>query len=832
MKKKVLFVAGMAALMAACSQKQSVVTVPVSHVNVEQLLDSIDYSMDVSGLGIGDLRVLRHAPAARQGFPFKDAYIRGVYESTTWYDSLMWKFDESVDFSSVKERSDETWRDYYYRAADEVGALKYTDEEETFMARLKEREDELQKLNFDVAEDERVNVSNLVNPMQMAEFDAALGQQLAQNGFAIVAAENEQLFHIYEKNDYVNFPSFVTTDLYLQLYHLYVDCMLRELEEHKLDSLVTDLAYDMYLNLHTQAMQAPTELMRRLSLHCAVYFSIAYELLTGKAIGSPDEQAMARAEVERVMKAENAFSDFIGEYQTIEFPYSLFRPRGHYTRSERLQRYFRGMMWLQSVPFGLDSPEQVQLAAVIADELNRHEPVQRTYQRVNQLITYLMGQPDNLAMPQVQAELRKIAGTANASTAGEGNGTTLATLLESEQDMARLKKALDDVAEQQTRIRPKFEYTSHNKVCFMPQRYQPDAEVLQEMVDYDSKPTKRATPKGLDVFAAMGVSAAEQVLMDEKQAWKDFGTQLTKMKQRMTEIDWKETIATQWLQTLTVLNTGASSLEAGSKESQEELPYFMATPEWELKDLNAALASWAELKHDAILYAKQPMGAECGGGGVPDPVVKGYVEPNTAFWTKAIELLDNTAKLLKEQGMLTQKIALATERIGEELRFLLRVSEKELAGEEPTDEEYDQLQYVGATFENISLDLIREPDQYLMGWDDVQGTDRKVALVADVYTANADNNPDKTILYEAVGAADEIYVVVEIGGYLYLTRGAVLSYREFTQPLGQPRLTDEEWQQQLQKDPRKGVPAWMNRIIVPLKQKPAVNEESFYSSGC
>ena len=105
-------------------------------------------------------------------------------------------------------------------------------------------------------------------------------------------------------------------------------------------------------------------------------------------------------------------------------------------------------------------------------------------------------------------------------------------------------------------------------------------------------------------------------------------------------------------------------------------------------------------------------------------------------------------------------------------------------------------------------------------------------MVADVYTANADNNPKKSILYEAVGDADEIYVVVEIGDYLYLTRGAVLSYREFTRPLGQQRLTDEEWQQELKQQPRKGVPEWMDRIIVPLKQKKIVNEEFFYSSGC
>ena len=217
---------------------------------------------------------------------------------------------------------------------------------------------------------------------------------------------------------------------------------------------------------------------------------------------------------------------------------------------------------------------------------------------------------------------------------------------------------------------------------------------------------------------------------------------------------------------------------------------------------------------------------------MPDPVVKGYVEPNTGFWKKAQELLDNTARLLKERGMMTEKIALATERMSEEVKFLLRVSEKELKGQLPTDEEMDQLKCIGATFENISLDLLREPDQYLMGWSDVQGTDRKVALVADVYTANADNNPNKSILYEGIGLADEIYVVVEIDGYLYLTRGAVFSYREFTLPVDRQRMTDEEWQQEIEKNPRKGVPAWMERITVPLKKKPELNEEFFYSSGC
>ena len=808
MKTKLILMTCLAALMAACSQKQSVVSVPVSHIDVEKLIDSIDYNMDVSGLSLADLRTLRNAPAARQGFPFKDAYLRGVYESTTWYDSLMWKFDEKTNFDGIEQKENESWRDFYYRASQEKGLIKYSQEELDFMKRLQERVDELKKQNFDVPEGLRVNMANLTNPTQMKDFDSLLCQRLAEDGFAIVPARHEQLFEIYEENDYREFPNFVTTDLYLQLYHLYFDCMLRELEETSLLPLMIKFTRDMHELLYNmERWSGSDETIEKIAHHNATYYNIAYKLFTGEYISNPDKDDIDAEEVSKVMSAVDAPSNFMQDYKEIMFGYSLFRPRGHYTRSEKLQRYFRGMMWLQTANFGLNHKDEV-LAAVMQAYALKYEI--KEYEKLNKLITYLMGESDNLSLPQVMTEVEK-------------TGLQIEDLIHNDEAIAKITATLEKVGNKQTRIRPKFEKTSHNKINVMPQRYQPDAEVLLNMVDYDNKPTKRTTPKGLDFFAAMGVSAAEQILMDEQTEWKAYNDSLKAMKKRMSEINWNQTIATQWMNTLKVLN---------DKEQKDKLPYYMVNPEWSKKDLNAALASWAELKHDAILYAKQPMGAECGGGGPPEPVVKGYVEPNTGFWKKAIELLNNTEKLLKEQNMLTEKVSDATGRLREEAQFLLNISEKELAGKELTDEENDQLECIGATFENISLDLVRQPDQYLMGWSDVQGADKKVALVADVYTANADNNKNKSILFEAVGDADEIYVVVEIGGYLYLTRGAVLSYREFIQPIDLPRLTDEEWQKQLEENPRKGVPEWMKRIVVPLNKMPEMNEEFFYSSGC
>ena len=246
MKMKSFLFVCLAVLMTACSQKQSAVSVPVSHINVEDLLDSIDFDMDVSALPMSDIQLLSNAPAARKGFPIKDAYLRGIYQTTTWYDSLMYQFAERADFNAIEAKEDEPWRTYQYRVFNETAGLKFSDQEQAFIDRMKAREEELKKQNFDVPEGLRVNMQNLSNPTQLKEFDSLLCEHLAKDGFAIVPANHDQLFNIYEQNDYSQFPNFVTTDLFLQLYHLYIDCMLRELEENQLLPMMTQFCRNMH----------------------------------------------------------------------------------------------------------------------------------------------------------------------------------------------------------------------------------------------------------------------------------------------------------------------------------------------------------------------------------------------------------------------------------------------------------------------------------------------------------------------------------------------------------------------------------------------------------
>ena len=182
--------------------------------------------MDISGLSLADVRTLSNAPAAQRGLPFMDSYIRGIYSATTWYDSLMWVFDEKVETAGIESKENEPWRDFYYRVVKEKNLLNYNDVEKAFIKRLQAREAELKKQNFDVPEGLRVNMGNLLNPAQIKEFDEQLSQHLSENGFAVVPARNAQLFQVYEQNDYREFPNFVTTDLYLQLYHLYISSSL------------------------------------------------------------------------------------------------------------------------------------------------------------------------------------------------------------------------------------------------------------------------------------------------------------------------------------------------------------------------------------------------------------------------------------------------------------------------------------------------------------------------------------------------------------------------------------------------------------------------------
>lgn len=771
-------------------------------LDIERFNKEVNLKTDLSKLSLAELRVLKNAFKAREGYIFKEGDLRAIYQQTTWYDSLMWNRsdneNETLDIDNTNE-----WGQRQ---------PKLTKEEQAFLKKIEEQENKILANKNKLSKGQVVNLDLLINPFQLENFDPRLYAAISRQGFAIVPDQLQQLFHVYEKNDYSNFPSFVTTDLYLQLFHFYFDNILRDTEEKKLDSLVTIFTRGMFNRMTQLATTPSTEKQtKEAAAFCQAYFAVAIALSTGKTpagVSAAYKQQVA-SEIKQVNASEDTYSSFLG-YNNVKYPYSLYRPRGHYTRSARIKRYFRTMMWLQSVPFGTDKPEQLKRALLVAHIVGTDPQMKRAYNALFEPITFLFGEPDNITIMQVFEQMQ---------------GASPEKIFNNQQLLNTIAKRINEVGDKQTRIRPKFENTSHNKINLMPQRYMPDAEVLNEMIDAKNNVTKRDAPSGLDVFAAMGCPAAERILLQEQQEdkrWEGFVPTLQAMKQRMKEINWNTTVANKWVQALNEMNKPVPNA-----------PYFMLTPQWEKKNLNAALASWAELKHDAILYAKQPMGAECGDGGPPEPIVKGYVEPNIQFWKKAIELISQLESVYKRYKLNTPMMNATTARVKEMAEFLLQISEKELSSNPIlSDEDYNYIEIIGSEVENISLDLAKGDKPFHDGWDNIQGPDKSVALIADVYTANALNNPNHSILYAGTGPAFVIYVAVPVGNELYLMRGAVLSYRELKQSINQQRLTDEEWQEKLKAKPYLGVPKWMDEITVPLDNMPLDNEEIFYSSGC
>ena len=790
-KKHILSLAVAAAAALPVAVSGAVPFVPVgSKIDVEALGSHINTGMDISALSLQDLRILRNAVAARQGYCFKDYALRAVFSHTSWYDSLLW---ERLDGSLYDK------------------PITYTKDEQAFVQRIKAREAELLAQNFKAGEGERVNVANIVNGFQLEEVSAPLYARLARDGFAIVPRQNIQLFHCYENNDYHDFPSFITTDLHLQLMHIYFSNMQQEMERSELITRIGSTVWQLHEEITKALGESASENGRKTAEWCLAWLDVADRLFgSGKLAVPPAHEADVEREVARAVAAQDDVSPFLGTGD-VEFMYSLFRPRGYYTRSRLMQRYFRAMMWLQATPFCIDDKVQLRRAVRLADAVNRNARIRGSLMFTEGALSFMTGRPDGLSILQLADELKR----------GKYN---TGRLMRDDALLARLQQSLLGKSRAAARIRPKEQLSCAEKICFMPQRYVYDSEVLQELVDVQTKPqTLRGCPTGLDVMAALGSAAARSILTDELEAarqWPEYSARLDAVARLMPQLT-ADSSATN-------LRLKALAAMTGCKDTR--LPYFMRTPQWAKKNLNAALAAWAETRHDIALYAKQPMAAECGGA-IPDPVVVGYVEPNVAYWSCALQLIRLTRQKLDYYGFLTPRMRNLTEQVEEQTAFLLRISEKELAGRRLTDGEFKSIEKLGSTYEWLTLDIMKDKArQDGMVWEDVQGPDRSVAVVADVYTANASNNPNKGVLHAATGYVDDIFVVVEINGLLHLTRGAVFSYREFPMPPG-TRLTDEEWQQMLEKEPRRGVPSWMDEVIL-TDPVPADNELIFYSSGC
>ncbi len=788
--------------MSAVSAQTDTITNSVSSLLTDTVLpQSIDLKQDISHLSFQELRLLRSYPYAIHGYHFMEADINAFFSANTkWYNNLV--NDIYWDAEEGKGKFAESYEE-----------VNLTPEEKAFVDRIDARMTELRQHQFIQRDSYYLgNTNNIVNLFQFKDIDKEILEKLQQNNFVITKGNNLQLFHAYEENDYRQVPNFITTDLYLQAFHMYFSYILKSLEKQHIIPTLEMLCHSFNAACIKLAEQTEDESLKDMAEHAATFYAIPYYLLTNKTLTVPSKyETEYQEEIEHINKQEDNFSDFLS-YKDAYFPYSLFKPRGHYTREPQLQAYFKAMMWLQTACFCREQQEQLKRSIFQAAVLCTYKSIDQTpliklYQHIYTPLTFLMGEADNLSIFDIARILEKnnAIHIEDALTAGQ---------------IEKVNQALIELAKHKNNIKPQIEITCRDKINFMPQRYLSDNEVIQKLVDVNPN-SQRAYPKGLDVFATFGTGTAESLLIDfykEPNNWSEYSKELQQLKDKFkTSKSTQLSVYELWMKSLLTM-----------QQTDKNNPGFMQTPEWGYKNLNTALASWAELKHDAILYGEQPMAAECGGAGPPDPIVVGYVEPNLPFWRKMENILQATRLILQQNDCMTDDLKGKTDQLNDYVTFLIQVTEKELRGEKLTEPEYRTLEYMGSSIEYFTLSVV-DPDLHLDDWSLVQGPDKSIAIVADIYTRNIRGCNKNGILHIATGNANNIYVVVEIEGNLYLTRGATFSYYEFVQPLG-TRLTDEEWQKMLEEKKAPAVPEWMKSILI--EKEPHVNERVFYSSGC
>lgn len=777
----------------------------------------VDLSQDINHLNYNSLRLLRSYVYATHGHWFMEAELNSFFQNhTQWYDSLcyhMWCYDENSDTKKVDEYNAALYDDY----PKAYSMIELSAEEKDFIKKIDCRMAEMKKQKTVTSAEgiELLNTDLAVNWFQMFHPDSAFANRIREQNIALQPTQYQQLFNVYEANDYHNIPNFVTTDVMLQAYHMYFSYVLKSLEGEVLNKSLRIALWEMLLQSYHRLSCCP-EMRQNEDFNNAIYCAVGLKLLGVDALERPEVENLKewmtggpmQTYQKEVYLVETAEDDLSPLFRTSTyFPYSLFKPRGNYTRKESTQRYFRAMMWLQKGCFKREDSDQLKQAISLASLINTVPAAQHHLGKINRVLTFLMGSPDNVSILDLATYMRE-------------QKLTDYDVFNDEKAVAQIDEWLKKEFKMHNRIRPKQQMEPQDELNLLPGRYSIDGEILSRMYD-PAVDAPRAYPSGLDVMDILGVEKATEILEEsnKQQPWSDYAKERKEQAERMKQFSgWDNTLYNKWMHTLVTL-----------QKTDKQQPLFMQTEAWKLKNLNSSLASWALLKHDGILYCEQPFAAECGGGGLPDPEVLGYVEPNLPFWEEMKSLLSLMQELLQRNGFLTDALKERGQTLAEMVEFLRKTSEKELSGKELTREEYQSIRHIGSHLEWFTLSVL-DPDTEHYSWDEIKGADRMVAQIADVFTRNIIGCPKDGILYEATGFPNEMYVVVEIKGHYYLTRGAVYSYYEFVRPLGD-RLTDEQWQDMLIKGKAPAVPEWFAPMLI-QNSKATPDERYVYSTGC
>jgi hypothetical protein len=663
--------------------------------------------------------------------------------------------------------------------------------------------------------------------------DEAALEKLKENGFVVISnpynPKEEDITAMYNRLGNEGQLIFITSDTLLHLYHVQFDDSMSQVEQNELYDLLWELD-NALLNAsvedHNRASGEEKEAARR----NAAYFAVALSLL------QPKEEQMKEIENPYDQEAGTYFDPAAREKYQFEIPafvkddveaelslikahegfapsptflykedYSQYVPRGHYTRSEILKNYFKAFIWhgrmsmlLKGKLIQAEDPEkeariQTIQASLITSRLEDNLDLLTKWDRIYAITAFYVGVSDDLGPYEYMEAMETVFGNEsrnfNATTmeelkvelagyrspeiyGGTGSGT---------HELILTAEQADELLEDTKGFR------------FMGQRFVPDSYIFSRLTGpytneytgnqehvpftyrYSEYGNNRGFPRGLDAMALLGSERAVYWLDElNDSSYQNYSLRYGELDSEFSNFsaaDWNRNLYWSWLY----------SLQPLLKDYYSGYPTFMQTDAWQDKELSTSLASWTELRHDTILYAKQSYGIEEGLPVFGDKPV-GYVEPVPEFYNRLLAFNRMTADGLEEMDALDEDTGGRFESLESTLEKLIEISEKELKNEELTEEDKYYIFEFGEIIK-MSVDADEEA--------------RKTTLVADVHT----EPNDKLVLEEGTGYVDMVIVAYKLpDGRIFLAAGPVMSYYEFKQPMSD-RLTDEKWREMLEKNP-------------------------------
>jgi hypothetical protein len=314
-------------------------------------------------------------------------------------------------------------------------------------------------------------------------------------------------------------------------------------------------------------------------------------------------------------------------------------------------------------------------------------------------------------------------------------------------------------------------------------------------------------PKPLDVaFAALGNNAAVPLLGSELATYPNYPAALHDARRLVDQHGddfWSGSLYGAWLGALRGL-----SIPDGDPTTAAGLPAVMQTEPWARRVLNTQLASWAELRHDTLLYAKQSYTAfpTCD---FPDA----YVDPYPEAWAGIVRLAQLgqqiAAALPSSAGTGLASYFSSVETVATTLGAM---AQAERAGQPLTS---DQLAFINQAVDEVLMSVVCTQVLVPQGWyvnlflnaSDVQKAD---PTIADVHTDPADG----AVLHAATGLPRLMYVTVDGCNGPRAYAGVVSSYFEETTSNLQ-RLNDEQWSTQVMASPPPADVDWMSELVAP-----------------